>query len=174
MPFYNLAHFSYKSLVVPFLQVLFDAFSYTLNAPRYILDFAFAISFTQMLPKPSWWRLSFQIQEIFFYFCCASPEDAYSSGHLVLSHFGACKCSYVETNLSWTCLVSGLLSFELLFLLPMDSGRLKAGNFLWTCQWEWIWFNNRKQSDGDVASVNHCDERFSSLLAPLMALSTVL
>ena len=26
--------------------------------------------------------------------------DAYSSGHLVLSHFGACMCSYVETNLS--------------------------------------------------------------------------
>ena len=48
-------------------------------------------------------------------------EDAYSSGHLVLSHFGACKCSNVETNIFWTCLVSGLLSFEhpsvLLFLL---------------------------------------------------------
>ena len=47
-------------------------------------------------------------------------EDAYSSGHLVLSHFGTCKCSNVETNISWTCLVSGLLSFEhpsvLLFL----------------------------------------------------------
>ena len=36
----------------------------------------------------------------------------YSSGHLVLSHFGTCMCSNVETNLSWTCLVSGLLSFE--------------------------------------------------------------
>ena len=39
-------------------------------------------------------------------------EDAYSSGHLVLSHIGTFKCSNVETNLSWTCLVSGLLSFE--------------------------------------------------------------
>ena len=39
-------------------------------------------------------------------------EDAYSSGHLVLSHFGTCMCSNVETNLSWACLVSGLLSFE--------------------------------------------------------------
>ena len=39
-------------------------------------------------------------------------EDAYSSGHLVLSHFGTCMCSDVETNLSWTCLVSGLLNFE--------------------------------------------------------------
>ena len=39
-------------------------------------------------------------------------EDAYSSGYLVLSHFGTCMCSYVETNLSRTCLVSGLLSFE--------------------------------------------------------------
>ena len=38
-------------------------------------------------------------------------EDAYSSGHLVLSHFGTCICSNVETKLSWTCLVSGL--FEL-------------------------------------------------------------
>ena len=26
--------------------------------------------------------------------------DAYSSGHLVLSHFGTCMCSNVETNLS--------------------------------------------------------------------------
>ena len=39
-------------------------------------------------------------------------EDAYSSGHLVLSHFGTCMCSNVETNLSWTCLVSGPLKFE--------------------------------------------------------------
>ena len=39
----------------------------------------------------------------------------------VLSHFGTCKCSNVETNLSWTWLVSGLLSFEhpsVLLLLP--------------------------------------------------------
>ena len=51
-------------------------------------------------------------------------EDAYSSGHLVLSHFGACMCSNVETNLSWTCLVSGLLNFEhpsvLLFCLLIN------------------------------------------------------
>ena len=39
-------------------------------------------------------------------------EDAYSSGHLVLSHFGTCMCSNVETNLSWTCLVSGLLNLN--------------------------------------------------------------
>ena len=44
---------------------------------------------------------------------CGMPtEDAYSSGHLVLSHFGTCICSNVETNLSWTCLVSGPLNFE--------------------------------------------------------------
>ena len=44
---------------------------------------------------------------------CGMPRgDSYSSGHLVLSHFGTCMCSNVETNLSWTCLVSGLLSFE--------------------------------------------------------------
>ena len=39
-------------------------------------------------------------------------EDAYSSGHLVLSHFGTCMCSNIEINLFWTCLVSGLLNFE--------------------------------------------------------------
>ena len=55
-------------------------------------------------------------------------EDAYSSGHLVLSHFGTCMCSNVETNLSWTCLVSGLLNFEhpsvllFCFLHPSRSG----------------------------------------------------
>ena len=53
--------------------------------------------------------------------CGMRTGDAYSSGHLVLSHFGTCECSNVETNLSLNCLVSGLLSFEhpsvLLFLL---------------------------------------------------------
>ena len=44
--------------------------------------------------------------------CCVPTEDAYSSGHLVLFHFGTYMCSNVETNLSWTCLVSGLLNFE--------------------------------------------------------------
>ena len=39
-------------------------------------------------------------------------EGAYSSGHLVLSHFGTCMCSNIGTNLSWACLVSGLLNFE--------------------------------------------------------------
>ena len=40
--------------------------------------------------------------------------DAYSSGHLVLSHFGTCiyDFAYVETNLSRTCLVSGPFNFE--------------------------------------------------------------
>ena len=44
--------------------------------------------------------------------CGIPTEEAYSSGHLVMSHFGTCMCSNVETNLSWTCLVSGLLNFE--------------------------------------------------------------
>ena len=44
---------------------------------------------------------------------CGMPTgDANASGHLVLSHFGTCMCSNVETNLSWTCLVSWLLNFE--------------------------------------------------------------
>ena len=55
---------------------------------------------------------------------CGMPTgDAYSSGHLVLSHFGTCMCSNVETNLSWTCLVSGLLNFEhpsVLLFCPLD------------------------------------------------------
>ena len=44
--------------------------------------------------------------------CGMQIEDAYSSWHLVLYHFGTCTCSYVETNFFWTCLVSGLLNFE--------------------------------------------------------------
>ena len=43
---------------------------------------------------------------------CQQRTLTYSSGHLVLSHFGTCMCSNVETNLSWTCFVSGLLNFE--------------------------------------------------------------
>ena len=37
-------------------------------------------------------------------------EVAYSSGHLVMSHFWTCKCFNVETDLSLICLVSKLLS----------------------------------------------------------------
>ena len=65
-------------------------------------------------------------------------EDAYSSGHLVLSHFGTCMCSNVETNLSWTCLVSGLLNFEhpsvLLFCFVYNQGQLwyPGNETLWT------------------------------------------
>ena len=32
-------------------------------------------------------------------------EDAYISGHLVLSHLGNCKCANGEANLSWTCVL---------------------------------------------------------------------
>ena len=39
-----------------------------------------------------------------------STADAYSSDHLVLSHFGNCVCSYVETDLSETCFWT--LNFE--------------------------------------------------------------
>ena len=31
---------------------------------------------------------------------------------IILSYFGTCKCSNVQTNLSWTCFVFGLLSFK--------------------------------------------------------------
>ena len=71
-------------------------------------------------------------------------EDAYSSGHLVLSNFGTCKCPNVETNISWTCLVSGLLSFEhpsvLLFFLPMGTNcaPLLADIFLYSHEAEFI------------------------------------
>ena len=51
--------------------------------------------------------------EVYKWQCISTlTGDAYSSGHLVLSHFGTCMCSNVETNLSLTCLVSGLLNFE--------------------------------------------------------------
>ena len=44
--------------------------------------------------------------------CGMLTEDVYSSGHLVLSHIGTCKCYNFETNLSLTCLVSGLFEFR--------------------------------------------------------------
>ena len=53
--------------------------------------------------------------EVYIELCNGSgmpTEDAYSSGHLVLSHFGTYMCSYIQTNLLWTCLVSGILSYE--------------------------------------------------------------
>ena len=51
-----------------------------------------------------------------FYLIVWGFHRKYATGaacnRLVLSHFGNCMCSNVETNLSWTCLVSKLLSFE--------------------------------------------------------------
>ena len=67
-------------------------------------------------------------------------EVAYTSAHLVLSHFVTCMCSNVETNLPWTCLVSRLLSFEhpsvLLFCLKL----LYVLFFRWN-----MWYLSRKQ-----------------------------
>ena len=86
-----------------------------------------------------WLLIEFDITEYRFPWgiCngCGMPTgDAYSSGHLVLSHFGTCKCSNVETNISWTCLVSGLFSFEhpsvLLFLL-ITNGKLRQSSTFW-------------------------------------------
>ena len=52
-----------------------------------------------------------------------TPPDTWSC-----PHFGTCMCSNVETNLSWTCLVSGPLNFErpsvLLFCLIHALSRL--------------------------------------------------
>ena len=47
-----------------------------------------------------------------FFWPCYRAGPYYRIWFLVLSHFWTCVCSNVETNLSWTCLVSGLLSFE--------------------------------------------------------------
>ena len=68
---------------------------------------------------------------------CGMPtEDAYSSRHLVLSHFGTCMCSNVETNLSWTYLVCRLLSFEhpsvILFCFKASKCRGNGFNFRFT------------------------------------------
>ena len=57
----------------------------------------------------------YQISEVSIEHCngCGWPtEDTYSSGHLVLSHFGACISSNVETILSWTCHVYGPFGFR--------------------------------------------------------------
>ena len=76
--------------------------------------------------------------------CSMPTEDAYSSRHLVLSHFGTCMCSNVETNLSWTCLVSGLLNFEhpsvLLFCFAIRylSSMLYVYRFLWPLRLGWL------------------------------------
>ena len=63
-------------------------------------------------------------------------SNSNSSGHLVLSHFWTCMCSNVETNLSWTCLVSGLFKLEHLSVLLFC--HIMAGyeilvylNFIW-------------------------------------------
>ena len=53
----------------------------------------------------------YKISEVSIEHCngCGWPtEDAYSSGHLVLSHLGTCVCSNVETIFTWACHVLGL------------------------------------------------------------------
>ena len=55
-------------------------------------------------------------------------EDAYFYGHRELSHFWTFLCSNVETYLSWTCLISWLLSLEhpsvFLFYLRLRGNRV--------------------------------------------------
>ena len=81
-------------------------------------------------------------------------EDAYSSGHLVLSHFGTCMCSNDESNLSRTCLVSGLLNFEhpsvLLFCLYSKV-------YSWPDSWRWMMANLPAFKDHQG-----CDRRHNS------------
>ena len=63
---------------------------------------------------------------------CGMPtEDAYSSGPVVLSHFGTCKRCNVETNTSWTCLVSGLSNIHRYFCFCL----MKKKPNLCTCTW---------------------------------------
>ena len=62
---------------------------------------------------------------------CGMPtENVHYSAHLVLSHLGTCLFCNVEINFSWTCLVSGLLSFEhplvLLFCFVRQSIRSRS------------------------------------------------
>ena len=89
---------------------------------------------------------------------CGMPAgDADSSGHLVLSHFGACKCSNVETNISLTCLVSGLLSFEhpsvLLFLLPtLDNYMNMMKMQFWNQGRNWFSWENQDKFDAILYS----------------------
>ena len=81
-------------------------------------------------------------------------EDAYSSGHLVLSHFGTCKCSYVETNISWTCLVSGLWVSNIprYFCFCFIQSLLSAGKKRLASQ-----FNFTYRYIDDVLSINNPD-----------------
>ena len=86
------------------------------------LGFAFVHQTETTLPTCDAYRIRHIYQNLHYRIREVSTEymqrvwhttgDADSSGHLVLSHFGTCMCSNVETNLSWTCLVSGLLNFE--------------------------------------------------------------
>ena len=48
---------------------------------------------------------------------CFMPTEGELIGKLNLSDFGTCKCSIVETNLSWTFLVYVLLSSSFFMLL---------------------------------------------------------
>ena len=83
---------------------------------------------------------------------------AYSSGHLVLSHFGTCMCSYVETNLFWTCLVSGLLNFEhpsvLFFCFWLVDICIYVDNTVEIAMCTWIgrWYMTKLLHDGNIWS----------------------
>ena len=71
---------------------------------------------------------------------CGMPtEDAYSSGQLILSHIGTYKCSHVETNLSWTCLVSRLLSFEHPSVLLLFACKVYSSRYDMMSDGTWSW-----------------------------------
>ena len=57
------------------------------------------------------------------------------------SHFGTCMCSNVETNLSWTCLVSGPLNFEHPSVLLVCSEQQKRPLYTMNCQGANLWWH---------------------------------
>ena len=84
-----------------------------------------------LLPNLTFYLIARYFHRTFATGATCQTEDTYSSGRLVLSNFMTCICSYVETNLSWTCLLSGRLSSEhpsvlLLFYLVQTTSITRA------------------------------------------------
>ena len=93
-----------------------------------------------LLPNLTFYLIMRGVHRSFATDAACQQRTCTPSGHLVLSHTGTCMCSHVETNLSWTCLVSRLLSFEhpsvLLFRFHVNHCASDFANWrstLWMC-----------------------------------------
>ena len=112
----SLARFQIVALPLLIFVLIFGRWPYTVtpSIDQTLHQFLTLLLISTLLPNLTFYLIVKVFHKIFATgaACQQSTLSLNSSEHLVLCYFRTCMSSHVETNLSWTCLVPGLLSFE--------------------------------------------------------------